>query len=83
VKGPKRRAAIEEHTLPEDASGPYGIAAGSDGPLWFIEMRGSRIGRITTGGKVSTYSLRTVDTGPAVMDGSWPYALPPSFRSLS
>ena len=33
MKGPERRAAIEEHALPEEASGPYGIAAGSDGAL--------------------------------------------------
>ena len=40
---------IEEHTLPDGASGPYGIGAVPDGALWFTEMRGGRIGRITTG----------------------------------
>jgi streptogramin lyase len=67
VKGPERRAAIEERTLSKEASGPHGIAAGSDGALWFTEMRGDRIGRITTGGEVSTYSLRTVEAGPTVI----------------
>jgi virginiamycin B lyase len=50
---------IEEHTLPDGASGPYGIVAGPDGALWFTEMRGGRIGRITTGGEVSAYPLPT------------------------
>jgi virginiamycin B lyase len=33
-------------------AGPYGIAAGPDGNLWFAEDLGNRIGRITTGAAV-------------------------------
>jgi len=40
---------------------PTSIAAGSDGALWFTESQASNIGRITTGGKVTEYS---VSSGP-------------------
>lgn len=34
----------------------YGIEAGSDGNLWFTELSGGRIARITTSGTVTEYS---------------------------
>ena len=58
MKGPERRADIEEFTLPDGSSGPYGIATGPDGALWFTEMHGGRIGRITPEGEVSAYPPR-------------------------
>jgi hypothetical protein len=45
VNGPERRVAIEEYTLLDGASGPYGIATGPDGALWFAEESG-KIGRL-------------------------------------
>ena len=36
-------------------SGPYGIAAGPDGNLWFTEFDGDRIGRITPAGVVTEF----------------------------
>lgn len=67
MKGPEIRAAIEEHTLPDESSAPYSIAAGPDGALWFTEMRGDRIGRITTEGEISASPLQTMDAGPAII----------------
>ena len=67
MKGPERRVVIEEYTLLNRASGPYGIATWPDGALWFTEMHGGRIGRITTEGEISTYPLPTADAGPAVI----------------
>jgi virginiamycin B lyase len=64
VKGPERRAAIEEHTLPDEASRPYGIAAGPDGALWFTEYQGNKIGRISTDGSIEEYPLPTLEAGP-------------------
>jgi len=36
--------------IPTSQSRPYSIVAGPDGALWFTEIAGSNIGRITTGG---------------------------------
>jgi virginiamycin B lyase len=36
---------------------PAGIAAGPDGALWFTEENGDRIGRITTAGAISEFSV--------------------------
>ena len=36
---------------------PKGIAAGSDGALWFTEYLCDKIGRITTAGKITEYSV--------------------------
>jgi PKD repeat protein len=43
---------------------PYGITTGPDGNLWFAEANGNKIGRITTAGIVTEF---TVPTG-----GGWP-----------
>ena len=48
---------LAEVPLPEPASGPYGIAAGPDGNLWFTEISASRIGRISPAGSVTEFSL--------------------------
>ena len=46
-------------------SRPTGIAAGTDGALWFTESAGpGRIGRITTGGDVTPYSEGLRPTAP-------------------
>jgi streptogramin lyase len=42
---------------------PYGITAGPDGALWFTNNHGNSIGRITTSGKVTTYTGTGID-GP-------------------
>jgi virginiamycin B lyase len=44
-------------------SSPTAIAVGSDGALWFTNLTGNSIGRITTAGAVSAYSDPTIN-GP-------------------
>jgi streptogramin lyase len=44
--------------------GAYGIAAGSDGNLWFTEYFGNRIGRITTSGVLTEFSISTIGSQP-------------------
>jgi len=46
------------------ANGGDRIAAGPDGALWFTELANSKIGRITTGGSVSEYTIPTTDSHP-------------------
>ena len=52
---------LTEFPLPFDpqphGSGPFGIAAGSDGALWFTLIRGDAIGRITTSGALTFFPL--------------------------
>lgn len=39
------------------AAGPEGIASGPDGALWFTEAYASKIGRITTAGAITEFTL--------------------------
>jgi streptogramin lyase len=47
VRSAAIRAKIKEFALPHSGSGPYSIALGAHGNLWFTESAGNRIGRIT------------------------------------
>src|SRR2546422_282714 len=51
---------ITEYPLPTRPSAPYWIAAGPDGNLWFTEIDGNKVERITTGGVVTEYPVPTV-----------------------
>jgi virginiamycin B lyase len=44
---------FSEFPLPTKSAGPYGIAVGPDGALWFAEAFTASVGRITTAGKIS------------------------------
>ncbi len=44
--------------------GPFAIAAGPDGALWFTEHVGNRIGRITTGGVLTEFIIPTANADP-------------------
>ena len=43
---------------------PSSITSGSDGNLWFTEYGGNKIGRITTGGAITEYTIPTGSSGP-------------------
>jgi virginiamycin B lyase len=45
-------------------SGPQGIAAGSDGNLWYTDPVANQIGRMTTGGVVTTFAIPTANSSP-------------------
>jgi streptogramin lyase len=53
-----------EFPLPA-GSQPYGIAAGSDGALWFTDYGANAIRRITTAGTYTTFPLPTPNAEPA------------------
>src|SRR5260370_1150459 len=42
---------------------PGGITAGPDGALWFTELNGNRIGRITPAGQLREFPLPTAMSG--------------------
>jgi len=44
-------------TVPTPFSNPEGIAAGSDGNMWFTEYNGNAIGRITPAGIITEFAL--------------------------
>jgi virginiamycin B lyase len=48
---------ITEYPIPTSASGPAGIARGPDGAMWFTESNANKIGRVTTAGVFTEYSL--------------------------
>ena len=48
---------ITEFPLPSRNSSPAGIAAGSDGALWFTAGNGGWIGSITLAGQVTRFPL--------------------------
>jgi virginiamycin B lyase len=57
---------FSEFHLPGDSVDrePYGITTGADGALWFTEFQAGKIGRITTAGIISEYTLPTPNAGP-------------------
>lgn len=55
---------MSSYALPGTGAMPSAIAAGPGGTLWFTLNQGNAIGRITTGGEVSTYPLPTPSAGP-------------------
>ncbi len=46
-------------------SNPTGITRGPDGNLWFVEMYGNRIGRITPTGAMTFWTIPTPESRPA------------------
>jgi streptogramin lyase len=56
---------IREFAVPTLSSTPNGIAAGSDGNLWFTEYTANKIGRITPSGTVTEFTITTpADSAP-------------------
>jgi streptogramin lyase len=47
---------ITEYALPA-GSGPDGVASGPDGNVWFADLEGSKIGKITLLGTITEYAL--------------------------
>src|SRR5262245_4523867 len=64
-----RAQTITEFTIPTSDSHPEGITVGPHGALWFTEFAGQKIGRITTGGAITEFSVPPsfpigITTGP-------------------
>ncbi len=55
---------IREFALPNDGSVPFNIALGPDGNMWFTEIAGNRVGRITFGGAITEFALPHAGSSP-------------------
>jgi virginiamycin B lyase len=74
LTGSAEGVQITQFPIPSSSTpagnGPWGIAAGRDGALWFTEANVSRIGRMTTSGAVTEFPLpagtylREITAGP-------------------
>ena len=49
--------SFKEYTVPTQSAYPFDITAGPDGNLWFTELFGGKIGKITTAGVVTEYTI--------------------------
>ncbi|HEX9037878.1 MAG TPA: hypothetical protein VF808_12905 [Ktedonobacterales bacterium] len=50
---------ISQFAIPTVGGGPWSITRGYDGALWFVEYGAHKIGRITTGGHITEYTVQT------------------------
>ncbi len=68
LTGAGQVSVAEAATITEFAitasSAATGITAGPDGALWFTEVGGNKIGRITTAGSVTEFAVPTAFSGP-------------------
>ncbi len=53
----KKVGKITEFSIPTANSAPNGITQGPDGALWFTEGLSNKIGRITTAGTITEFSI--------------------------
>jgi hypothetical protein len=78
LAGVARGQVITEFPLPGSDSNPGGIAAGPDGNLWFTEFAARQIGRITTAGVITEFSINgpgCYDIGNSGACNSQPYRI--------
>src|SRR5947209_3969028 len=59
-----RSPVITEFALPTQGSIPYQITVGPDGNLWFTEIVGNKIGRISPTGSISEFPIPTANSRP-------------------
>jgi len=64
VKAVPLPSRITEFAVPTAGGDPNGIAAGSDGNLWFTELFGNKIGRITPAGTITEFGVPTASSEP-------------------
>ncbi|MFC4496482.1 virginiamycin B lyase [Streptomyces ovatisporus] len=68
--GRERPYTLEEFPLPVSDGCPAGIAAGTDGGLWFALSRADAVGRIDPGGTVAVHRLPTAGARPVNIAGA-------------
>jgi streptogramin lyase len=56
--------AFTQFRVPTTGGTPIGIAAGPDGAMWFTELNGNKIGRITATGSITEFPIPTANSQP-------------------
>jgi len=56
--------AVVEYAIPTVNAQPVSVVTGPDGALWFTELTGNNIGRLTTDGSFSEYPIPTAGAQP-------------------
>ncbi|MBK9965851.1 MAG: hypothetical protein IPP07_13485 [Holophagales bacterium] len=54
---------IHEFPIPTAGSLPYGLTSGPDGAIWFTEWASNKVGRITTAGVVTEFTIPATSHG--------------------
>ena len=70
LAGRAQAIQVSEFPLPVPQSSPLGIALGADGNIWFVEVSGSRFGRVTPAGVVTDFS-----TGSGISTDARPWGI--------
>src|SRR5436305_10664242 len=53
---------FREFPIPTANSGAFGITAGPDGKVWFVEVDANKIARITHGGTITEFPIPTANS---------------------
>jgi virginiamycin B lyase len=57
--------------VPTANADPWHLTLGPDGNLWFTELKGNKIGKITTKGEITEFSVPSKESGPySIVTGS-------------
>lgn len=55
---------VTEYPVPTANATPFGIAEGQDGNMWFTELDGNKVGRVTPSGSINEIVLPTGGSAP-------------------
>jgi virginiamycin B lyase len=58
---------VTEFSIPTPGSQPFGITAGPDNALWFVESAGNKVGRISTSGAITEFPIPTAGSRPTAI----------------
>jgi virginiamycin B lyase len=61
---PAKKIASKSYEVPTVGAFPAGMTVGSDRALWFTELGGNKIGRVTMSGAFTEYPVPTPDASP-------------------
>lgn len=68
-QGAAQTVTITEYPIPTTNTQPFFVAAGADGALWFTEFSGNAIGRATTTGAITSFSVTRASAPAGIVSG--------------